>query len=362
MRAATEATLHNPSARLLAIGEEGVLSHSRRSQLAALLEPGDLLVANDAATIPASLAGLHLRSGEPIEVRLAGRRSLDRNDVRAFTAVLFGGGDHRTPTEHRAPPPRIGAGDVLQLGPLAATVYEKLGHARLVRLGFHGSVESVWNGIATHGRPIQYAHVQQPLEMWDVWTNIAVRPVAFEAPSAGFALDWQLLRDLSARGVSFATLTHAAGISSTGDPALDARFPLDEAYDLPPRTVSAIERTRISGGRIVAVGTTVTRALEHAASRDGRLRAGAGLATGRIGPRTELTVVDAVLSGVHEPGDSHYELLRAFTGDDVLERSMREMERAGYRSHEFGDSVFLSRCRPCVEARNRSTEPLLRSA
>ena len=114
--------------------------------------------------------------------------------------------------------------------------------------------------------------------MWDVWTPLAARPVAFEPPSAGFALDWKLLRALSARGIDLATLTHAAGISSTGDPALDAKMPFDEPYDLPRRTVQAIARTQASGGRVVALGTTVTRALEHAASGGKQLRPGPGVA------------------------------------------------------------------------------------
>ena len=109
-----------------------------------------------------------------------------------------------------------------------------------------------------------------PLALWDVWTPIASPPVAFEPPSAGFALDWRTIAALRARGIGFATITHAAGISSTGDDELDKRLPFDEPYEIPPSTARAIARTRGSGGRIVAIGTTVVRALEHAAMRDGR--------------------------------------------------------------------------------------------
>jgi S-adenosylmethionine:tRNA ribosyltransferase-isomerase len=144
-------------------------------------------------------------------------------------------------------------------------------------------------------------------------------------------------------GIGFATLTHAAGLSSTGDPELDARLPFDEPYCIPATTARAIARTRRAGGRIVAIGTTVVRALEHAASGDGRVHPGPGLATQRIGPSTPLLVADAILSGVHEPGTSHYELLRAFADDDTLERMTAEMDAAGYRAHEFGDSVLIER-------------------
>ena len=203
----------------------------------------------------------------------------------------------------------------------------------------------MWAGLARHGRPIQYAHVPEPLALWDVWTSIAGPPVAFEPPSAGFALDWRALAAMRARGVAFATVTHAAGISSTGDDELDRRLPFDEPYRIPPATARAIRRVRERGGRIVAIGTTVVRALESAAIGDGRVRAGEGLATQRIGPATALRVVDAILSGVHEPGTSHYELLRAFTDDATLRRVDTELTGRGYRTHEFGDSVLIERSR-----------------
>ena len=107
-------------------------------------------------------------------------------------------------------------------------------------IGFAGSVDAVWTGLAQHGRPIQYAHVDMPLALWDVWTPVAGAPVAFEPPSAGFALSWRALADLRGHGVAFATITHAAGISSTGDPELDALLPFDEPYHIPIATARAI--------------------------------------------------------------------------------------------------------------------------
>jgi S-adenosylmethionine:tRNA ribosyltransferase-isomerase len=340
MKAARVPQQRAPEARLLVVDVAGGLRHAPRSRLADHLAPGDLLVANDAATLPASLAGVHAATGRAIEVRLAGRRSLAVDDIREFTAVVFGEGDFRTRTEDRALPPALQAGDVLVLGPLRASVLQLLGHPRLVSLRFEGDADAIWQGIARHGRPIQYAHVPQPLALWDVWTRFAALPVAFEPPSAGFVLDWALLSALKARGVAFATLTHAAGISSTGDDALDARLPLDEPYDIPPATASAIAKAKARGARVIALGTTVTRALEHAAA-GGAVRAGPGIANQRLGPQTRLRVVDAIISGTHEPGTSHYELLRAFANDQVLQRASEELERAGYLTHEFGDSVLI---------------------
>jgi S-adenosylmethionine:tRNA ribosyltransferase-isomerase len=321
----------------------GKIRHAPRTAFPQLLRPGDLVVANDAATLPASLSGTHLRSGREIEVRLAARRSLRAEDVDRFSAIVFGAGDYRTRTEERPAPPALAPGDLLALGTLPASIEDLLGHPRLVSLRFRGSPDSIWAGLARHGRPIQYAHVPERLALWDVWTAIASLPVAFEPPSAGFVLDWRTIAEVRAHGANFATLTHAAGISSTGDAELDRRLPFDEPYHIPESTVLAIERARERGGRIIAIGTTVVRALEHAAGRDGRVRSGYGLATQRIGPASRLRVVDAILSGVHERGTSHYQLLRAFMDDAMLRRADREMDAASYRNHEFGDSVLIER-------------------
>jgi S-adenosylmethionine:tRNA ribosyltransferase-isomerase len=226
-------------------------------------------------------------------------------------------------------------------------------------LHFEGTAASIWDGIARHGRPIQYAHVQTPLAVWDVWTPIAGAPFAFEPPSAGFVLDWNTLASIRARGVSFATITHAAGVSSTGDPVLDRRLPLDEPYRISRATAREIRRAQQRGGRIVAIGTTVVRALEHAAARDGIVRAGDGVATQRIGAQTRLRVVDVIVSGTHEPGTSHYELLRAFADDATLRDAAAALEANRYRTHEFGDSVLISarsraRTSACRPARRQS--------
>jgi S-adenosylmethionine:tRNA ribosyltransferase-isomerase len=342
MKAAHTPVQRPPEALLLVVDAQGRVQHAPRAQLPRFLHEGDLLVANDAATLPASLTGVHGPTGAPIEVRLAARRSLAVDDVHEFTAVVFGEGDHRTRTEHRRPPPALHPGDHLVLGPLHARVLRTLDRPRLIELRFDGTPDAIWAGLARHGRPIQYAHVPEPLALWDVWTRVAALPVAFEPPSAGFALDWHMLDRLRERGIGFATLTHAAGISSTGDDALDARLPFDEPYHLPAATVAAVQAIRDRGGRVVALGTTVTRALEHAASA-GPLRPGPGVADQRIGAHTTLRVVDAIVTGTHEPGTSHHGLLEAFAPAAMLRRVDRTLDEHGYRTHEFGDSVLIER-------------------
>lgn len=330
-------------AKLLVVDDRGHIRHLPRSSLVDLLRRGDLVIANDAATLPASLSGEHLRSGRPIEVRLAGMRSLQADGIRNPAAVVFGAGGFHMRTEDWPLPPELAVGDRLSLGPLRATVEAIPSHPRLVRLAFDESLDEIWEGLARHGRPIQYSHVATPLALWDVWTPIAGPPVAFESPSAGFALDWNVLASLKERGVRFATITHAAGISSTGDAELDALLPFDEPYRIPRTTARAVSRARLRGGRVIAIGTTVVRALEHASAPGGSVRAGRGLATQRIGSATRLRVVDAILSGTHEPGTSHYELLHAFADKDTLRRMDEELNVHNYRTHEFGDSVFVER-------------------
>ena len=232
-------------AKLISLSGGGQIRHSVRRDLPALLRAGDLVVANDAATLPASFSGRHAATGAPDRAPAGGVGQVQRPDPfrrrrlrRRRLARTHGG---------KAAPARLEPGDMLALGPLLATVERILGHPRFVTLRFAGTPDAIWAGIATHGRPIQYSHAAAPYALWDVWTAIAARPIAFEPPSAGFALDWRMLAAFRKRGVEFATLTHAAGISSTGDPSLDARLPLDEPFHIPEETAAQIARSKARG-------------------------------------------------------------------------------------------------------------------
>ncbi len=285
------------NAKLLVVDSGGNIGHRARSDFANLLRPGDVVIANDAATLPASLSGKHSPTGRRIEVRLAGRDSLD--EIRRFSAVVFGEGDFRMRTEDRPKPPVLNPGDRLELGPLRATIARLLNHPRFILVQFEGSPREIWEGLARHGRPIQYAHIATPLMLWDTWTPIAGPPVAFEPPSAGFALDWSTLASMTARKIQFGTITHAAGVSSTGDAELDALLPLNEPYRIPGSTASIIRLAQVRRGRVIAIGTTVVRALEHAVAMfDGSVPAGEGLATQKIGAANRLRIVDAILSAL----------------------------------------------------------------
>lgn len=320
-------------------GRNGAFGAGSIDLLPELLEQGDVLVLNDAATIPGSLLA-QTTSGQALEVRL-----IVRDGPREWTVALFGAGDWRTPTEHRPAPPPLEIGDVLVFpGSLRAELIEhRYGITRLVRLRFAAGPEVLAHALFGGGRPVQYSYLARELEVWEVQTPYASSPWAVEMPSAGRPLSWGRLRALQRRGVEIASLTHAAGLSSIGDAELDRVLPLPEPYLIPEVTVASIRAARAAGRRVVAVGTTVVRALESAALGPGGLRAGEGLAELKIGPEHRLEVVDGILSGTHEPGSSHFSLLSAFAAEPVLWRLTKEAARLGHLGHEFGDTVLLLR-------------------
>jgi S-adenosylmethionine:tRNA ribosyltransferase-isomerase len=281
-------------------------------------------------------------TGGEIELRLARRAAND-----TWLALVLGAGDWRTPTEHRPPPRALVAGERLELGVgLSARVvraYAAGGEPpRLVELAFEQSGAPLWSALYRHGRPVQYSYVRAPLELWHVQTPFASRPWAMELPSASRPLAWQTLLGLRQRGVELAAVTHAAGLSSTGVGELDALLPLPERFEVNAAACAAIRRTRERGGRVIAAGTTVVRALESAATHAIPLTPTTGEAELRIDREHRLRVVDGVLTGMHEPTTSHFALLEAFADRTLLERAHQHAITAGYLAHEFGDSLLVA--------------------
>ncbi|WP_224249942.1 S-adenosylmethionine:tRNA ribosyltransferase-isomerase [Hyalangium gracile] len=338
MNAARWPREHPETGRLLHIAPStGRISDRRVEHLPELLREGDLLVVNDAATLPGSLQG-RTEEGAPIELRL-----LAREEQGTWTAVLFGAGDWRMRTEDRPAPPSPKEGARLLLGSLTARVVEVLPPSpRLLRVAFDAQGAALWAGLYRSGRPVQYSYLSGPLELWHIQTVYSARPWAAEAPSAGLPLTWAVLLELRRRGVRFASLTHAAGLSSTGDAALDAALPRPERFDIPASTVEALHATRAAGGRVVAVGTTVVRALEgRALQSGGTLTPGEGVTDLLMGPGFVPRVVNGLLTGVHDPTTSHYMLLQAFAPLPLLREASQIAEKLGYLGHEFGDSSLI---------------------
>src|SRR5262249_25475051 len=161
-------------------------------------------------------------------------------------------------TEHRAAPPALRPGDRIDFAPELAAVVERVAKLspRLVELRFDREGDALWSALYRHGRPVQYAYEPAPLSPARVPTPYAPRPWASEMPSAGRPLRVALIAQVARRGVAIASLTHAAGLSSTGDPDLDAALPLPERYEIPASTAEAVRASRAAGGRVIAVGTT----------------------------------------------------------------------------------------------------------
>lgn len=314
---------------LLVDGPRGSIDERVAGELPSALRAGDLLVVNDAATLPASLAGT--LAGRPIEARLTAAP-----DAGRALALLFGAGDWRTPTEARPLADRVFAGETLRFGDdLSATIEAVHARGRLVTLRFDRTDAALWSAIYAQGRPIQYAYLSGGLSLWHVQNRYAGRPWAVEMPSAGHVLTWEVLSALVARGVRLATLTHGAGLSSTGDAELDRLLPLPERYDLPPATIEAVRATT---GRVIAVGTSVVRALEgNARDHGGVIVAGEGVTDLRIDRNFRPRIVSGLLTGMHELGASHRDLLAAFASAELLGRAYDHAERAGFLGHEFGD-------------------------
>ena len=330
------------SQRLLHVDtSSGDLADRPIADLPSLIRAGDVVVLNDAATLPASLAGRV--AGRDVELRLAGER-----DDGAWRAVLFGEGSWRDDTDRRPAPPVLAVGERIVLGgspfaDLFARVEEVDARSpRLLVLRFEPEGDAFWRALYALGRPVQYSYLERELRLAEVQTDFAARPWAVELPSAGRPLSAGILAELRRSGATLVTLTHAAGLSATGDAALDARLPLPERYEIPPVTANAITRALDEGRRVVAVGTSVTRALEGSARDRGGVLQGRAETDLVLGPCTPLRVVDALLTGAHDPSSSHYQLLLAFASGAVLSEAVARSAELGYLAHELGDSWLLT--------------------
>ena len=344
MKAATLPPAHRDARSLVILDGDGEIGMTGVGELHDHIESGSVLVLNDAATLPASLSGVYLGDDGPIpiEIRLA-RHHDDGN----WTAISFAEGSWRERTEDRAHGPALLPGGRMRFKSLHARVVSvDVDNPRMLRVAFDAQGPDFLRALYREGRLIQYSYLERELALWSAQTLFAGRPWAVEMPSAGHPLNATSLSRLRRKGVEIRRLTHAAGLSSTGQVDLDARLPLPERYDIPADTAKAVESARAEGRRVIAVGTTVVRALESAAIQTPAglgVRAGRGLATLRLGPHSPLRCVDAILTGLHLPGESHFELLQAFAPRDALVRTMQSAALAGLRNHEFGDLALVQR-------------------
>jgi S-adenosylmethionine:tRNA ribosyltransferase-isomerase len=339
--------------RLLVVGiPPGGVRHARFPELPEILSAGDLLVVNTSATIPAALPARR-DDGSAVVLHLstpvAGARDrwvveLRRDDRRADGAragerlALRGGATARLLEPFSRPE--------------AASPRSRGARLWVAELDVDGPLLAY---LGRHGAPIRYAHVHGHWPLSAYQTVFASEPGSAEMPSAGRPFTAALLGRLAARAVDVAPIVLHTGVSSLEHD--EAPYP--ERFHVPAATAARVAAARRRGGRVIAVGTTVVRALESAASPRGAVRAAAGWTDLVLGPERDARVVDGVLSGFHDAGASHLRLLEAVARRRVLARAARAAGGAGYRRHEFGDVQLLVRAprRLAVAGRQAAAAP-----
>jgi S-adenosylmethionine:tRNA ribosyltransferase-isomerase len=288
-------------------------------------------VVNTSATLASALDGR--RADTPVEVHFSAE--LDDGD---WVVEIRPAGAATGPVTDLSP------GEVIMLDDGAALVVDRprpAGQARLwrarPRFGGSGGSSPRETFLARHGRPIRYAYVPRPWPLAEYQTVFAREPGSAEMPSAGRPFTERVVTDLITRGVALAPVVLHTGVSSQepGEP------PQPEWFRVPEATARLVNATRQAGGRVIAVGTTVTRALESAADPDGSVHARRGGTDLVLGPERPARVVTGLVTGWHAPGASHLALLAAVAGESLVRLAYAEALRRGYRWHEFGDSCLL---------------------
>ncbi|MCO5970028.1 S-adenosylmethionine:tRNA ribosyltransferase-isomerase [Actinoallomurus soli] len=311
--------------RLLAATRNGVTHHAF-TDLPDLLRPGDLLVVNTSATLPAAVRldrlSVHFSGPVPSEPD-CWLVELRRRTGRA--SEPYAGG---CPGEWFPLP-----------GGATLTLVDRY-TPRLWRARLDTDVEPY---LRRRGVPIRYGYVprDQPAAAYQtVFAEAVAREDgsgSAEMPSAGRPFTADLVTRLVARGVLIAPLTLHTGVAS---PEKDEP-PYPERYEVPAATAALVNHVRWEGGRVIAVGTTVVRALESAVNDKRFVRAAAGWTSHVVTPEEGVRVVDGLLTGLHEPRSSHLRMLTAIAGEDLLERVYTEALAHAYRWHEFGDVNLL---------------------
>ena len=297
----------------------GEISQHGFADLPGLLFPGDLLVVNTSATLPA-----HVRVSAEQAVHFSGPRP----DGSWLTELRMIRENTTAPNDRGYP------GQRLTLPGGAVLTLEGRATARLWRARLSVAVVPY---LLRYGKPIRYSYVPREWPLSYYQTVFARDPGSAEMPSASRPFSPSVVTRLVAAGVLIAPLTLHCGVSSLeGD-----EEPYPEPYDVPPATADLVNHVRARGGRIIAGGTTVVRALETVAAPDGRVRAGAGWTSHVVTPQTGVRAVDGLLTGLHEPRSSHLLMLAAFAGPDLLSRCYQAAIEAGYLWHEFGDVHLL---------------------
>jgi S-adenosylmethionine:tRNA ribosyltransferase-isomerase len=316
---------------------DGAISHARFRDLPSLLAAGDLLVLNTSATLPAAVPAQR-GGGATVRVHFATQAPHVRGDGWWVVELRTADGAHPLGDAPACAGERLTLAGGAELEIIAPYAYGAASGDRLF-LARVEAREPVPAYLARYGEPIRYGYVSNPWPLTAYQTAYATVPGSAEMPSAGRPFTPELITELVAAGVLIAPLTLHTGVSSPErhEP------PYPERYEVPIPTARLVNAVRAWGGRVIAVGTTVVRALETVAEADGTVRAGSGWTGLVITPERGLQAVDGLLTGWHEPEASHLQMLEAVAGAELLERSYLAALAHGYLWHEFGDSQLILR-------------------
>jgi S-adenosylmethionine:tRNA ribosyltransferase-isomerase len=290
------------------------IEHTQFAELPRFLAPGDLLVVNDSATLPAAIAA---RRADGTEIAL-------HFSTRQRPGVWV--------VEPRRTIVRVGETIALPGGGRATFLQPHHGSPRLWVVGVHSPSDAVAY-LRRYGRPISYDYVdgEWPIEMYQ--TIFAAKPGSSEMPSAARPFTADVIESLERKGVRIATITLHTGVASLEKD----EAPYEEWCEVPPETVDAIRATRSAGGRVIAVGTTVVRALETAAAGNGLVGSFRGWTDVIVTAERGVRAVDGLLTGFHEPRATHLAMLEAIAGPEHVRTAYAAALESGYLWHEFGD-------------------------
>jgi len=297
--------------------------HAHAHDLPQFLDDGDLVVINTSGTLAAALDARG-DDGTPLVVHLSQRMPGDR-----WLVELRRPNGHATEPWFDDPPGptvRLARGGLLHL-------VQRFESSTRLWVATLELPDPLLTFLAVHGRPIRYGYVTRDWPL-DVYQNVYARePGSAEMPSAGRPFTPELVTRLVAKGVAVTPLVLHTGVSS-----LEANeHPYPEWYRVPPATAARINETRARGGRVIAIGTTVVRALETVVDHNRVVRADEGWTDVVVTPERGAYAVDGLLTGWHEPEASHLQMLEAIAGRPVLDVSYAAASAEGYLWHEFGD-------------------------
>jgi S-adenosylmethionine:tRNA ribosyltransferase-isomerase len=319
--------LERDEVRLLVSTERGH-EHTRFRDLPRFLAPGTLLVVNDSATLPASLPARHPHLGP----------------LLANVSTRYGDGLHLVELRRSAAesgPLPVEIGDDLDIAGLSARLIAP--HPGLPRLWFVRVESGLRRAMERAGAPIRYGYLEAPYPPIGSYQTLFARtPGSAEMPSAGRPFTPRVVDALRAGAIGIAGLTLHAGVSSHELEADDVEDQIlyAEPFEVPERTAEAVTAAKREGRPVIAVGTTVVRALESAWDGE-QVRAAAGFTRLLIHPGRPVRSVDGLITGLHDPLASHLAMLYAIAPRELVKEGYAEAVREGYLWHEFGDSHLL---------------------